>query len=226
MCGEKGGMAMKKEEDYKVVLPLDEFDAVCDEFLKAFEKVDVKQLGVIDASGFQSFKCLLLGGNVTSLFGRFGQNRRATWSTVDNAGQAMNGEMSAEVCAVDAVREVNTGALSDPAFALFCQKRKALLEMPFEAVDDAGEGVIEACQILMAVGLDSAVGYLRSVYGPETKITDALWPAEGMIIDGREAVDIAPMEDETHFEEDLHYALSSYLPGDSDLTEDCQLETA
>lgn len=220
MATKRVGEVMLTQLNRKIVLPIDQFDAVCDEFLKAFEQIDVKQSGVIDVSGFKAFKRLLSGGNLWSMLGRFNQRKTAVLSDVDQAVSSVTQTTSAEIYGVDSVDYIEPEALTGLAYDFFCQRRSALLEMSFEQLDSDNQGVIEAWQILKAIHLDSAAGYLRSIYSADTKITDALWPTQAHIADH------ATSKEKGFFEEVLYPALRrcSANVGVFDLS--CQRETA
>lgn len=204
----------------KIVLPMDQFDAVCDEFLKAFEQIDVQHVGVIDAAGFKAFKRLLSGGNLWSIVGRFNQRKTAVLSDVNQAVSSVTQTTSASIYGVDSVDYIEPEALAGLAYEFFCQRKSVLLEMSFEQLDSDSQGVLEACQILQAIHLDSAAGYLRSIYSADTKITDALWPAQAHILDHTSS------KVKGFFEDTLYPALRhcSANVGVFDLS--CQRETA
>lgn len=152
-------MLNNQKKGCKVVLCLAEFDAVCDEFLKAFEVIDQNGTGVITASGFAAYKGLLTGQNVAHL-------NVASGCAVGKNVTALTSSVSRPCAVLSAGGGTGLAVdhLSEPANVLFNQKKCDLLALAFEAIDTENLGVIEAVQILEAVGLASAVGYLRTIY--------------------------------------------------------------
>jgi len=213
-------MADRVKNTCKAVLSLDEFDAVCDEFLKAFELIDQQCMGVIDSAGFAAYKRLLSGNNVTQIHPKFSASAVSTSASYllqrdsKSVDLAHRSTSKAQLSAVH-----KPDHLSLPAFFLFSQKKVILLSMSFEQIDLENQGVIEAVQLLEVVGLASAARYMRSIFPAETKITDALWPSCSYIVDERESVDLETSRNDTNFEHHLFDTLSDFLPNNATLIE-------
>lgn len=184
-------------------ISLDEFDAICDEFLKAFERSDVAGKGLIDELGFLAVQAILGGENVIAL--RRDDRPALNTKKILADGVSLNEQTSAPVVTLAAQETHNvtvdqnslmpkgrrggtvtrvaqslanplpTG-LSPLAQRLFDTKRRQLLALSFQQVRVSEPGVMEADELLSAIGLSNAKACLMGAPALDISTSDGLHP--------------------------------------------------
>lgn len=187
------------------LVPLDEFDAICDEFLKAFEVIDVAGQGVVSEKEFLALQALVAGENILQLPGRMRasaigavgvQQRSITLaarsrhlatvsSIVDGKVQDATVEQLAAINkgyrggTVTRVIQSITGepiSLSPVARRLFESKRRELLNLSFQQIQMSESGALAADELLSAIGLSGPKAFAAEVAGLSADVFGCLWP--------------------------------------------------
>jgi hypothetical protein len=176
-------MGIQHIAPHSVVLNIDEFDSVCDEFLKVYDTILQPNQTHLNESQFQQYRTTLMGANVCQFKA---DNSRSAPQSAEST-KAITGIV--HTCSPDCLQKVELGndvkntQLTGPACYLFVQKRELLLSLSFKDIQTNKKKGIDAVDILTAIGLDSAIDYMRATFDENTKITEALWPDVSFVIE-------------------------------------------